>query len=85
MLHVSYVAGTSLHGVKDIGMVRASCIVIVVSACWLFNRALACIPPGYRAGGMIITGGVVPRILVYPCFSVFVWHGSGWSMLVELL
>ncbi len=78
MLHVLYVAGTSLRGVKDKGMVRASCIVIAVSACWLINRALVCTPPGIHAGGMIITGDVVLRIPVNRCFSVVDWHGSGW-------
>ena len=34
VLHVSYVAGLSLRGVKDMGMVRAFCNVIGVSACW---------------------------------------------------
>ena len=75
MLHV---AGTSLCGVKDMGMVRASCSVIAVSACWLINRALARTSPGTRPGGMMITGDVVLRILVDPCLSVVVWHGSGW-------
>ena len=70
MLHVLYVAGASLRGVKDMGMVRASCNVIGVSACWLTNRALARTPPGIGAGGMMITGDVVLRILVDRCFSV---------------
>ena len=70
MLHVPYVAGTSLRGVKDKGMVRASCIVIALTACWLINRALALTPPGICTGGMIITGDVVLRILVDRCFSV---------------
>ena len=78
MLHVLYVAGTSLRGVKEKGIVRASSIVITVSACWLINRALARTPPGIRAGGMIITGDVVPRILVDRRISVGVWLGSGW-------
>ncbi len=75
---MSYVAGTSLRGVKDMGMVKASCIVITVSGCWLIKRALAHTPPGTCAGGMIITGDVVPRILVDRCFFVFGWHGSSW-------
>jgi hypothetical protein len=78
VLHVSYVAGTSLHGVKDMGMVRASRIVIAVSACWLINRVLVHTPPGTCAGGMIIKGDVVPCNLVNRCFLVVVWHGSGW-------
>jgi hypothetical protein len=78
VLHVPYVAGTSLRGVKDKGMVRASHIVIAVSACWLINPALARTPPGIRAGGMIITGDLVSRILVDRCFSVVDWRGSGW-------
>ena len=73
-----YVAGTSLRGVKDKGMARASCIVIALTACWLINRALARTSPGICAGGMIITGDVVSRILVDRCFSVVDWHGSGW-------
>ncbi len=78
MLHVSCVAGTSLRGVKAMGIVRASCIVIAVSACWLINRTHPRTPPGIRAGGMIITGDVVPRFLVDRRFSVVVWLGSGW-------
>ena len=72
MLHVSYVVGTSSCGVKAKGNARASCIVIAVSAYWLINRALAHTPPGTRAGGMIITGDVVPCFLVGPLFSVVV-------------
>jgi hypothetical protein len=75
---MSYVAGMSLRGVKATGIVRASCIVILVSACWLINRALVRTPHGIRAGGMIITGDVVPRFLFDLCFSVLVWLGSGW-------
>ena len=78
MLHVSYVAGTSLRGVKAKGIVRASCIVIAVSACWLINRALARTPPGTRAGRMIITGDLVPHFLVDRLFAMVVWLGSGW-------
>ena len=58
-----YIAGTSLCGVKAKGIVRASCIVIAVSACWLINRALARTPPGMRAGGMITTSDLVPCFL----------------------
>ena len=77
MLHVSYVDGTSLGGVKEKGVVRASCIIIAVIACWLISRALAGTPPGIRAGGMRITVDVVPRFLVDCCFSVVVWLRSG--------
>ena len=66
------VAGTSLRGVKAKGIVRASCIVIALSACWLINRALVPTPPGIRAGWMIITGDVVPGFLVDRRFSVVV-------------
>ena len=80
MLHVSYVAETSLCGVKAKGIVRASCIVIAVSACWLINRVvLARTPHGTRASVMIITGGVMPRFLVDHLFSMVVWLGSGWT------
>jgi hypothetical protein len=65
-----------LCGVKAKGIVRASCIVIAVSACWLINLALARTPPGMRAGGMITMGDLVPRFLVERCFSVVVWLGS---------
>ena len=78
MLHVSYVAGRGLRGVKEKGIARDSCIVIDVSACWLINRALVCTPPGICTDGMRITGDVVPRILVDRHFSVGVWLGSGW-------
>ncbi len=60
------------------GMVRASCKVITVSACWLINHVLARTPPGTRAGGMMITGDVVVYTLVDCCFSVVVGHGSSW-------
>ena len=70
VLHVSYVAGTSLHDVKDMGRVSASRNVIAVSACWLINCALACTPPSICAGGMMITGDVVVHTLVDPCYSV---------------
>ena len=78
MLHVLQVARTSVCGVKAMGMVRASCMVIAVSACWLINRALAGTPPGTRAGEMMIMGDMVPHSLVDRHFSVVVWHGSGW-------
>ena len=68
----------SLRGVKDMGMVRVSCIVIAVSACCLINHALVRTPPGICAGKMIIMGNVVPRILVNRHFSVVVWRGSSW-------
>ncbi len=78
MLHVSYVDRRSLRGVTDMGMVRASCNIIAVSACWLINRALARTPPGICAGGMMIMGDVVSRTLVDRCISVVVGRGSGW-------
>ena len=49
--------GINFRGVKTGGGVSASHIVIVLSACWLINLALAHVPPPsilYR--GMIITG-----------------------------
>jgi hypothetical protein len=76
VLHVPYVAGASLCRVKAKGIVRASCIVIAVSACWLINCAFARTPLGTRAGGMITTGDLVPRFLVERHFSVVVWLGS---------
>ena len=55
-----YVGGTSFWGVKAIGMVRASCNIIAVSALWLINHALARVPPpSILYGGMIITGDVL--------------------------
>ena len=82
MLHVPYVDGTSLRGVKDMGMVRASCNVITVSACWLINRALARTPPGICAGGMMIMGDVVLRTLVDRCVFVVVGCDLAGSTLV---
>ncbi len=52
--------------------VSASCIVIVLSACWLINLALARIPPGTWEGRMIITGDVVVSTLVDWRFSMVV-------------
>ncbi len=55
-----YAIGTNFFGVKAIGGVSASHIVMALSACWLINLALACVPPPsilYR--GMIITGDLV--------------------------
>ena len=55
-----YATGTSFHGVKAVGGVSASRIVIALSACWLINLALACVPPpSILYGGMIITGALV--------------------------
>ena len=63
-----YFGGTSFCGVKAIGMVRASCNIIAVSALWLINHVLACVPPpSIRYGGMIIMGDVLSRTL-------FDWH-----------
>ena len=45
---------------KAVGGVFASHIVIVLSARWLFNLALARVPPpSILYGGMIITGDLV--------------------------
>ena len=55
-----YVGGTSFRDVKDMGMVRASCNLIALSALWLINHALACVPsPIILYGGMIIAGDVL--------------------------
>ena len=62
--------------------VSASCIVIVLSACWLINLALARIPPGTWEGRMIITGDVVVhtlvdwRFLIAACVSVGIIVGA---------
>jgi len=57
--------------VKAARGVSASCIVIALSACWLINRALACVPPAsIWYGGMIITGDVAVRTLVDQRFAV---------------
>ena len=67
----SYAIGTNLHGMKATRGVSASCIVIALSACWLINHALACIPPpSILYNGVIITGGVVVRTLVDLRFAV---------------
>ncbi len=55
---------------KDAGGVSTSRIVIALSDCWLTNLALACIPPGTQAGGMIITGAVMVCTLGDWRFSV---------------
>jgi hypothetical protein len=56
----AYVMGTYVRGVKANVGVSASCIVITLSACWLINLALACVPPPSNLyGGIIITGVVV--------------------------
>ena len=47
-------------GMKAVGGVSASHIVIPLSACWLINLALARVPPpSILYGGMIITGDLV--------------------------
>ena len=62
---------------KAIGMVRASCNVIAVSALWLIVRVLACVPPpSILYGGMIITGDVLLRTLVDRLVFVVVGLGS---------
>ena len=78
MLHVLYVDGTSLRGVKDMGMVRASCNIIAVRACWLINCARARTSPGICTGRMVITGDVVLRTLVGRRVSVVAGCGSDW-------
>ncbi len=56
----SYAIGMKFRGVKAVGGVSASHIVITLSACWLINLALACVPPpSILYGGMIITGDLV--------------------------
>ena len=73
-----YVCGTSFCGLKVIGIVRASCTVIVVSALWLINHALARVPPPIILyGGMIITGDVLSLTLVDWRILVGVGLGSG--------
>ncbi len=61
---------TKCCGVKDAGGVSTSRIVIALSACWLTNLALACIPPGTWAGRMIFTGAVIVCTLGDRRFSV---------------
>ena len=52
--------GINFCGVKTVGGVSASHIVIALSACWLINFALARVPPPIILyGGMIITGDLV--------------------------
>ena len=52
--------GINFRGVKTGGGVSASRIVIVLSACWLINLALARVPPpSILHGGKIITGELV--------------------------
>ena len=64
---------------NDMGMVRASCNVIAVSALWLINRVLASVPsPSILYGGMIITGDALSRTLVDRCVSAFGGLGTGW-------
>ena len=56
---------------KAIGMVRASCNGITVSALWLINCELACVPPpSILYGGMIITGDVLSPTLLDRCVFV---------------
>jgi len=56
----SYATGKNFRGVKAVGGVSASHIVIALSACWLINLSLACVPPpSILYGGMIITGDLV--------------------------
>ncbi len=53
----AFVTGTNFRGVKIGGGVSASCIVIVLSACWLINRALALVPPpSLLRVGLTVTG-----------------------------
>ncbi len=60
-----YVGGTSFRGVKAIGLARASCNVIAVSALWLINLALARVPsPSILYGGMTMTGDVLSITLL---------------------
>ena len=55
-----YAIGTKFCGVKAVGGVSASCIVIALSACWLINLALAHVPPpSILYGGKIITVDLV--------------------------
>ena len=52
--------GIIFCGVKAVGGVSASHIVIALSACWLINLALACVPPpSILYGCVIITGDLV--------------------------
>ena len=60
-----YVIGTNFRGMKAVGGVSASLIVIALSACWLINRALArVLLPSILYGGMIITGDFMLLTLV---------------------
>ena len=55
-----YATGMNFGGMKTVGGVSASRIVIALSACWLINLALACVPPtSILYGGMIITGDLL--------------------------
>ncbi len=52
--------GINLRGVKTVGGVSASCIVITLSARWLINLALARVPPPSSLyWGMLLTGDLV--------------------------
>jgi hypothetical protein len=52
--------GINLHGVKTVGGVSASCVVIALSARWLINLALARVPPPSSLyWGMLLTGDLV--------------------------
>ena len=56
----SYATGMNFCGVKAIGGVSASHIVVALSACWLINLALAHVPPpSILYGGKIITVDLV--------------------------
>ena len=65
--------GINFCGVKAVGCVSASRIVITLSARWLINLALAHVPPpSILYGGMIITGDLV----LLPLFDLWV-AGAG--------
>ncbi len=60
-----YAIGTNFRGMKTVGGISASRIVITLSACWLINRALARVPlPSILYRGMIITGDFMLLTLV---------------------
>ena len=63
----------TFRGVNICVGVSASLIVIVLSACWLINRALARVPPpSILFEGMIITGD-----LVVPTLFILRFTGAG--------
>ena len=75
----------SFCGLNAMGIVRASCNVIVVSACWLFNRALVRTPPGTCAGGMINTGDVSTYPWLIVAFVLLLGMAPTGSMLLLLV